>query len=189
MTDIVGVLLAAGSARRFGAHKLMHPLADGTPVAVAAARALVEVLPKVVAVLRPGDQALATALAAAGVTVVDNPRAEQGMGSSLAAGVKASPDAAGWLIALGDMPWIQSATIQALAERLRAGASLVAPRCAGRRGHPVGFEARWGGALGTLTGDQGARELLRSHADELQWLDTEDSGVLADIDHPADLRR
>ncbi|MEJ2577126.1 MAG: NTP transferase domain-containing protein, partial [Gammaproteobacteria bacterium] len=66
---------------------------------------------------------------------------------------------------------------------------LVAPRCDGRRGHPVGFSARWGAALAGLSGDQGARELLARYPDRLQLVDTDDRGVLADIDHPSDMPR
>lgn len=51
---IVGILLAGGSARRFGADKLLHPLPDGVPIAVAAARNLAAALPRVVAVDDPG---------------------------------------------------------------------------------------------------------------------------------------
>lgn len=187
MTTPVGILLAAGSARRFGAAKLLQPLPDGIAVGVAAAHALVQAVPRVVAVVRPGDQALIDALSGIGLQVVENPLADQGMGSSLAAGIHATPDATGWLVALADMPWIQPATITLLLERLQQGASMVAPVCQGQRGHPVGFSARWQQPLRTLSGDKGARDLIVQHQDELELIDTEDAGVLRDIDHPTDL--
>jgi CTP:molybdopterin cytidylyltransferase MocA len=56
---ICGILLAAGAAKRFGGGKLLHPLPDGTPLGVAAARNLAMALPGVLAVVRPGDSALA----------------------------------------------------------------------------------------------------------------------------------
>ena len=111
------------------------------------------------------------------------------MGTSLAAGVSATPEAGGWLIALADMPWIRPATMRLLADRLRGGASMVAPVCAGRRGHPVGFAARWGEQLKSLCGDEGARDLLAGHAGELELRSSVDAGVLRDIDHPGDLTR
>ena len=58
MTGIAGILLAAGSARRFGAPKLLHPLHDGLPVAAVAAHTLVQVLPNTLAVVKPGDHDL-----------------------------------------------------------------------------------------------------------------------------------
>lgn len=187
MTRIVGVLLAAGAGRRFGAAKLLHPLPHGTPVGLAAARSLIQALPEALAVVRPGDSTLSTALAACGLRVIENPAAEQGMGGSLAAGIAAAPDADGWLIALADMPWVRPATIRSLAEALRDGASMVAPVCDGRRGHPVGFASQWGSRLCDLSGDQGARALLTDHAAQLVLRPTNDRGVLYDIDHPADL--
>ena len=63
---IVGVLLAAGSATRFGGDKLLRPLPDGTPIGVAALKNLAAAVDTVVAVVRIGDEALATALAAHG---------------------------------------------------------------------------------------------------------------------------
>lgn len=188
MTAIVGVLLAAGAGRRFGPDKLLHPLPGGEPIGIAAARNLVAAVPDAVAVVRPGDRALADALSAIGLRVVENPRASAGMGTSLAAGIHSRPDAEGWVIALADMPWIRPATIATVAQALRDGASLAAPLHGGRRGHPVGFGARWRPALLALSGDAGARDLLAAHAAELSLLPTDDPGVLRDVDETEDLR-
>lgn len=189
MTGVVGILLAAGSAQRFAGNKLLAALPDGVPVGVAAARALVAGVPEAIAVVRPGDRALADALAGAGLRVVENPLAGLGMGGSLAAGVRASADAAGWLVALADMPWVRADTVRGLADALRDGASMVAPQHAGRRGHPVGFAACWGGQLQALHGDQGARGLITDHPGALVLQPTDDPGVLGDVDRPADLQK
>jgi molybdenum cofactor cytidylyltransferase len=187
MTNVVGVLLAAGAARRFGADKLCHPLEDGTPLGVVAGRNLIEALPVSVAVLRPGERVLATALAALGFTVVRNEQPELGMGASLARGVAAAGSADGWMIALADMPWIRPATMLRLRQRLGQGASMVAPSFRGQRGHPVGFRACWRSELLALRADRGARELLQRHPDELLLEAVLDPGVVTDIDTPADL--
>lgn len=189
MTAFVGILLAAGSAQRFGTPKLLHPLHDGVPVAVAAARSLRQALPNTIAVVRPGDHALIKLLTELGLQTVENPQADEGMGSSLAAGVNASAGAAGWVIALADMPWIQATTITALANRMKNGASMVAPVYAGRRGHPVGFSSHWLHHLQRLSGDTGARDLIENYLNELTVFTTEDAGVLEDIDHPQDLSK
>ncbi len=182
--DIVGVLLAAGRGTRFGSDKLLHPLGDGTPMAVAAARRLRRACPRCVTVLRPDQQVLAGLLAAEGVLVSFDDQVSQGMGRSLAAAVLATPEAQGWLIALADMPFIAPGTIECVAEQLAQGASIVAPCHQGRRGHPVGFSRRWLEALSALQGDQGARDILVAHADEVQLWDTQDPGVLIDVDTP-----
>jgi molybdenum cofactor cytidylyltransferase len=189
MMEVAGLLLAAGSARRFGSPKLLHPLPDGVPVGVASARALVQAVPNVLVVVQPDDRSLIETFLSMKLKVVENPCADHGIGASLSAGVSASGEAGGWLIALADMPWIHPATIRMLADRLRSGASMVAPVNGGRRGHPVGFSRRWGDKLRTLGGDDGARSLLTEHADELVLLDTADRGVLQDIDRPEDLIR
>ena len=187
MASIVGLLLAAGHGRRFGGDKLLQPLADGTPVAVAAARDLKAACADSIAVLRPEQDALAALLEAEGLRVVRCAAARSGMGYSLAAGVAASRDARGWLVALADMPCIRVATLQAVAELIGGGAALAAPSYAGRRGHLVGFAARWRDALLALEGDEGARAILEQSRFLLHVLETDDPGVLQDVDSPADL--
>jgi molybdenum cofactor cytidylyltransferase len=187
MAEIAGILLAAGSAERFGSNKLLHPLPDGTPIAVQAAQHLVDAVPNSIAVVRPDDLELIEALAATGLGIIENPDASEGMGTSLARGVRATAEAAGWLIALADMPWIEPATIDTLAGWLSRGASIIAPVHAGRRGHPVGFSGRWREELCGLGGDSGARRLLEAHPDALELVETADPGVIRDIDYPQDL--
>lgn len=187
MRRVVGILLAAGSGRRFGSNKLLAPMADGTPLAVAAASRLIAAVPECIAVVRPGDAALATLLAGKGLRIVECAAAEQGMGHSLAAGVAAASTADAWLIALADMPSIRISTIAGLRTQLHEGSELVAPFHAGRRGHPVGFAAGFGAALQALGGDAGARDLLVRHASSLTRLDVDDPGILVDVDTPGDL--
>lgn len=188
MTErIVGILLAAGAGTRFGGDKLMHRLPDGTPMALAAAEALRAACPRVVAVVRPGDEALARLLAAAGCEPVFCPQAHRGMGHSLAAGVQATPDADGWLVALADMPFIAADSHRAVLASLRAGASLAAPIHDGRRGHPVGFARTWLSELTALTGDRGARAILESNRRQLTLCPVDDPGVIQDIDRPEQL--
>lgn len=187
MARIIGLLLAAGQGRRFGADKLRQPLADGTPVAVAAARALKAACPESIAVLRPEQDELAGLIEAEGLTVIRAAAAHDGMGHSLAAGVAASPDADGWLVALADMPRIRVATLSSVADAIANGAALAAPTYVGQRGHPVGFAARWRDALMALEGDEGARSIIRRNAGLLLAIGTDDPGVLQDVDTPADL--
>jgi molybdenum cofactor cytidylyltransferase len=182
------LLLAAGAARRFGADKLSVRLLDGTPVGVAAARSLLAAGCETLAVVRDAQTGITPELARLGVRLALCPEAHLGMGHSLACGVQASADADGWLVALADMPWVQPASIAAVAAALAAGAHIAAPQYAGRRGHPVGFAAGFRAQLLALGGDQGARGLLRAHADRIVTIDVDDPGVLRDVDLPADLR-
>lgn len=189
---LVGILLAAGSASRFGSAKLMATLpgAPGEPVGVmaeASLRHLRAAVDAVVVVVRPGDHALARLLARSGARVTVCPDAAQGMGASLAWAVRAAPVAVGWIVALADMPWIAPSSIARVAEALRAGASLAAPSFRSRRGHPVGFGAAFYAALAALRGDEGARRIVEAHAQSLMEIDVDDPAVLQDIDTPGDL--
>ena len=184
---IVGILLAAGSSRRFGSDKLLHPLADGVPLAVAAARALRPACDRAYAVVRPGSERLALCFAAEGFEVVFCVASVRGMGHSLAAGVRASVGAAGWLVALADMPFVAPTSCVRVADALRAGASIVVPEYHARRGHPVGFSRRWGRRLAALSGDEGARRILCDFPDAVVRCELDDPGILHDIDRVADL--
>ena len=184
---IIGILLAAGAGRRFGGGKLLFPLPDGTPIGVAAAAGLLPACERLLAVVRPGDDELAALLSAAGCEIVVCSQADAGMGHSLAAGVHASDYASAWLVALADMPFIAGASHQAVASRLRDGASLVASSYRGQRGHPVGFSNAWRAQVSALEGDQGARSILAQNNGQIMSCDVDDPGVIRDIDRPEDL--
>jgi molybdenum cofactor cytidylyltransferase len=186
---IAGVLLAAGAGTRFGGRKLLYPLSSGTSVGVAALSNLQSALPRVVSVVRPGDDELRLLLGKEGVSIIECAEADRGMGHSLAAGVAAALDADGWVIALGDMPHVRPDTIRAVAQALEEGAELVVPVFAGQRGHPVGFGRRFRDDLLALSGDAGARAVLTTHASAVHQLETDDPGVVQDVDTPADAAR
>lgn len=188
----VGVLLAAGLGRRYDPTgeclKLLQPAAVGShaglPIVVAAARNLRSAVTRTLVVVRPEDHPhqlqLHDLLRQEGCELVVCQRAEDGMGASLACGIHASADADGWIVALGDMPAIDPATIRAVVDALRAGHITAAPMYRGQRGHPVGFSARCLVELLRSNGDQGARAVLERFAPHLIAVD--DDGILIDID-------
>lgn len=184
-----GILLAAGAGSRFGGGKLLHPIMDGTPIGVVSWRNLVSALPDSVAVVRSGDDRLAEALRAAGAHVEVAPDAHLGMGHSLACAIAATSQAAGWVIALADMPNLKRETLQAVALELIRGASIVVPTYRGERGHPVGFSRDHQEALLALNGDQGARSIVQRNAMQTTRLEVDDPGILLDIDTRADAER
>ncbi len=186
---LCGVLLAAGSGRRFGSHKLLAPLADGRPLAVAAASNMVAALTRVVAVVRWGDEALAAQLRGSGAEVIFCPDAARGMGHSLACAVAACQQAGGWVVALADMPAIRPDTIAAVAKMVASGAAIAAPCYRQQRGHPVAFATQWRKDLLALRGDQGARRIIERQRSRLVMVECDDPGVVLDIDLPADLDR
>lgn len=183
---ITGILLAAGAGTRFGGDKLLAPLRCGTPIGVRAARNLLSAVDHGIAVVRPDDQRLAQLLEKEGFQIEYCPNANTGMGASLAFGVNAAQNSHGWLIALADMPFIQPDTIRHIANLIRAGAPIAAPRHQSVRGHPVGFAREFFHDLAQLSGDRGAHPLLTAHARRIESFDCEDLGIFADIDTRSD---
>jgi len=183
---IAGILLAAGAGSRFGGGKLLHPL-DGVAIGVRSARNLMAAGLTVLAVVRPGSEELRRLLEAAGCTVTECANASEGMGASLAHAVAQVGDAAGWVVALADMPRIRPPTIQGVADAVRAGAPIAAPEFRGERGHPVGFGAALRDELLACRGDEGARSVLKRHHAEIRLMPVDDPGVLFDIDRREDV--
>ena len=186
--NVVAILLAAGSATRFGSDKLLHALPHEVPIAVQSARHLKAVFSeRVLAVVRPDATRLKEVLEKEDCQVVVCGNAAEGMGASLACAVRAARDAEGFLVALADMPFIRSSTIAAVRDALAAGAPLVAPYFRARRGHPVGIAATFRRELESLEGDEGARKIIAANEASLRKIPVGDPGVLRDIDRPADL--
>lgn len=113
-----------------------------------------------------------------------------GMGDTIAAAVRATSDAAGWLILPGDLPLVQAATLLTVAEALTQHAVAV-PMFNGARGHPVGFSAACLAELLDLKGNQGAATVVRAQAaiNSVAYVGVTDEGTVTDIDTLDDLRR
>ena len=109
-----------------------------------------------------------------------------GMGDSIAAAVRATPGAAGWMILPGDLPLVQAQTLRALATAL-PGSGVLVPVYQGQSGHPVRFAARFGPALMALAGERGAADIARAAG--VTEFEVADAGCVTDIDTVHDLRR
>lgn len=167
------LILASGRGERFRAsganvHKLAAPLGGRT------------VLEHTLAAVR--DSGLPWHLEDAG---------HPGMGDSLAAAVRATAGAPGWLVLPADMPLVRPQTLTHVAEALRAGAQAAQPVHHGERGHPVGFGAACGQALMALAGPQGGAPVLKAlrEAGAVVPVEVDDVGVITDIDTLDDLAR
>lgn len=111
-----------------------------------------------------------------------------GMGDTIAAAVRATQEAGGWLVLPGDLPLVRPETLRAVAAALNQHA-VVLPHYRGRRGHPVGFAAACREALLALKGPHGAAPVVRAQAmdNSVTQLELDDPGVVTDIDTLSDL--
>lgn len=187
MIQVTGILLAAGYGQRFGSNKLLHPMADGNPLILHSVRALKAALPHTVVVVNARHREVINLLKKEGVSIVLN-HSSAGMGRSIACGVQASRRSDGWVIALGDMPLLSVAIIQAVAECIRSRKTICAPAYHSRRGHPVGFGKAYAKELMLLNDDEGARHIIEANRDCLELIETEEPGVITDIDYPQDIQ-
>lgn len=106
-----------------------------------------------------------------------------GMGDSIAAAVRHTADATGWLVLPGDLPLVLPATLSIMAQALQQ-AAVAWPEFQGERGHPVAFERACLDDLLTLQGEKGAASIVRKWADRGDGLavPVQDAGVVTDID-------
>ena len=184
---LAAVVLAAGRAQRFGADKRLARFRD-RPLIEWALEALAGFdFAQKICVVRDDDP-IGEVVRRYDIAPVVNARADDGMGTSLACGIAALGEVDGAFIVLADMPDIPPGLYAAIAARFAEGkADIVAPRHAGRAGHPVLFGAACFTELKALTGDRGGRGLIDAGRYRVAWLDSAHTGILRDIDRPEDL--
>ncbi|MEW5912106.1 MAG: selenium cofactor biosynthesis protein YqeC [Thermodesulfobacteriota bacterium] len=186
-TKVAGVILAAGQGKRFGADKLLAPLAGRPLAAWVLAAALASELDLVVLVAR--DE-VARALGPGGprLRVVPNSAPEQGQALSLRLGLASlEPEFSHILFLLADQPLISPSLIKQFLRLAREGVELAALQPQSRLRPPALFGRRYFAELADLTGDQGGRSLLERYAEAVRAVKPLEAGQGADVDRPADL--
>lgn len=197
---IAAVVLAAGSSKRMGEHKLLIRLGEKTVIEHAVDNILASAVDKVVVVTGynapPVRKVLAergreTALKSGRLKVVHNPHYEEGQATSLRAGLEELGEhVQAILFCLGDQPFVTPDTINTLVRTFREKKPLVVyPEYRGRRGNPVLFSAEMRPRLLLLKGDEGGRSLLDEAKKCTVAVQTECRGVLIDLDQPEDIER
>ena len=188
MRRIGGVVLAAGQSVRFRGTKLLATIGDVPLVRVVVDDVLRAVDPVVVVLGHDADR-VGAAVTGRPVQLVNNPRYADGMGTSIAAGVRALPEEIdAVLIALGDQPVGVDVITSVIAAYQRRAGGIAAPVYDGVRGNPVVLDRRFFPELMALTGDRGARELIDGHADLLTAVPFAFPPPI-DIDTQEDLRK
>lgn len=188
---VAGLLLAAGGGRRLGGRPKALLEHRGRPLvehAVGVLRAAG--CARVHVVLGAAADAVRQRARLEGCVLVDNPEWEEGMGSSLRAGLTslAGTGARAALVSLVDQPGIGVAAVRRVVGAYEDERSLASAAYDGVRGHPVLFGAdHWAGIAASATGDQGARAYLKEHARDIRLIECADVARPYDIDTAADL--
>lgn len=197
MTDneqqVAGLVLAAGGGRRLGGRPKALLRHRGRPLVEHAAGVLRAAgCTRVHVVLGARADAVREQAELGWCVVVDNPEWEEGMGSSLRAGLDslAGSGAGAALVLLVDQPGIGVEAVERVVREYRGEASLVSAAYDGVRGHPVLFgAAHWAGIAESASGDRGARAYLRAHEPSITLVECGDVAEPYDIDTEADLGR
>jgi molybdenum cofactor cytidylyltransferase len=185
---IAAVLLAAGGSRRMGRPKLELDLAGRTVLQRSVDALLASPADLLLVVTPPGGLAALADYHDPRLRAVANPNPAAGMASSIRVALGTlSPDTRAVLLALADKPLVRPRTVTLVVEKFEESrALLVYPTYRGQQGHPVLVASALFGELTALEGDVGAKSLLSRHASRALALETDDPGVLLDIDNPDD---
>ncbi len=183
-SSIEGIILAAGMSRRLGRPKQFLEIGGKPLLAHVIERALASRLDAVTVIVGHEAEATRTAIAHYDVAVKVNPDYAKGQSTSLIAGVnalRAGADAT--VVLLGDQPGIRVATVDALIARRRATrAPIVMTAYGDIRSHPVLFGAETFDELRAISGDKGARDVIRSYGDRVNAVADGRTSPPADVD-------
>ena len=191
---VSAILLAAGTSSRMGQAKQLLPLGNSTVLAQTLEHARASAVDEVILVLGSSADSIRHQLSQtllAGIKVVVNHSYEQGMASSLRAGLSAlDPQNAAALILLGDQPFTLPQTLDRIIQAYRdSGAQIVIPTHQGTRGNPVLLDRSLFSEAMALEGDVGCRAIFKNHLGGIVNVEVEDIGVLLDLDNREDYER
>lgn len=181
---IRGIVLAAGMSRRLGRSKQLLEVGGKPLVRHVAERCLQSRLDGVWVVVGHEAEAVRNALAGLDVRIVVNLAYESGQAGSLVTGLDAAADGAdAVVVALGDQPFIEPEVIDRVIDaRRNRRARIAMASYGGDRSHPVLLGHELFSELREIRGDQGAREIIRRHRDEVVLVDGASDRIPLDVD-------
>ncbi|MBC8274501.1 MAG: molybdenum cofactor cytidylyltransferase [Chloroflexi bacterium] len=181
---ISAILLAAGQSKRMGELKQLMPFGQSTIVEQAVDNLLGSAVDEVIVVVGCRAEDVIKAIAAKPIKLVINPDYEQGMSTSVIAGLNlVHSGVQGVMLALGDQPLVNSQTINRLIEGFyNHDKGIVVPTYQGRRGHPIIFAIKYKEQLLKLRGDVGGRQIIKDHPDDVLDVAVDSESIVADFD-------
>jgi molybdenum cofactor cytidylyltransferase len=183
---IVGIILSAGESKRMGTPKQLLPWGDTIVLQHVVDVAAASRLERVELILGSRAEEIAGRITLpAKARLLINEAYREGMGSSVKCGVRNAPaEVEAYMLLLGDQPFVEGAVIDRLIDCHRAGTQgITIPVYNGRRGHPVIFAARYREELLSI-GDQGAREVVKNHREDIGEVPMDVPEILVDMDTP-----
>jgi molybdenum cofactor cytidylyltransferase len=186
--SIGAVILAAGVSSRMGEPKQLLRLGGKTLLEQVLENAHSAAVDEIVVVLGAAAENIRRRIDLSRIKVVINSSYQQGMGTSLGAGLAAlDPAISAALILLGDQPFVRPATLDRICgEYRRSHAQIVIPLYNGFRGNPVLLARSVFPEVMGLRGDVGCRAIFGNHLQGIVKLPVDDVGILLDIDSKAD---
>jgi molybdenum cofactor cytidylyltransferase len=181
----VAIILAAGESRRMGEPKQLLPFGGKTLLECVMDAFRSPRVDEIIVVLGHKAEEIARKLGAAPqVKIAKNQHYQQGMFTSVQAGLRALPEQAALvMIALCDQPRLQRVTVEKLiAEFEKKRHKILIPMYEGRQGHPLLFRAKYAKEILALDESLTLKHFLAAHADNIARLSVSDEGVLIDID-------
>ena len=191
---IAAIVLSAGESRRMGSPKALLPIKGKTFIEQIVSALKATKVSKITVVLGHNPEPIKSKLEPLSVSVVINPDYLKGQLSSLIAAIRslqADPvKVDGVLVHLVDHPLISRSVVNEMIDRFFESKKLIViPTYKGKRGHPVLLSSRLFPELLKAPPDQGAKAVVHAHRDETLELETDDEGVIIDIDTPDEYRQ
>lgn len=194
-SGVAAVILAAGMSRRMktpeAGPKQLLPLAGKPLLQHTIDNVRRSGVDEIVLVLGFAAESVMQQITAYGVRVIVNQEFEQGMGTSLRAGISAlGPSAKAAFAVLADQPFVRPETLnRMIAYHKESGAQITIPLYRGFRGNPVLLDRSVFPEVMGLSGDVGCRAIFGSHTQGIHKLDVDDRGILLDIDSFEDFEK
>jgi len=181
---ISAILLAAGQSKRMGELKQLMPFGQSTIVEQAVDNLLGSAVNEVIVVVGYKAEDVIKTIAAKPIKLAINPDYEQGMSTSIIAGLNlVHGRVQGVMLALGDQPLVNSQTINSLIEEFyNHEKGIAVPTYQGKRGHPIIFAIKYKEQLLKLKGDMGGRQIIKDHPDDILEVAVNSESIVADFD-------
>ncbi|SVD17278.1 uncharacterized protein METZ01_LOCUS370132 [marine metagenome] len=186
---IAGIILAAGGSVRMGDQNKLLETIHGTPMIKKVVQsALNSNLETVYIIVGHEAELIRQCISDELVHWVENPAWSSGMASSIRYGIKAlKNNYDGAMILLGDMPFIEYKTIDEMVD-LYHDRGIIVPVKDGKQGNPVLFSSTFFPDLRLLTGDKGAKRIIRENHDSVIHTTVLTDEIFHDLDTPEQMK-